>query len=351
MAELSPNLVVLMPVYEDREACSLLLRRLDAHIHVPYSVVIVDDGSRSHPFKFERGVHPHMDGHLLRLHDNFGHQMAISVGLRFIAECVRHDQLVVIMDSDGEDLPQAIQRLAAGLEAASDVAVASRGNRNEGRLFQLLYVVYKLLFRCLTGKRMNFGNFMLLRGSAVKRLCTMPTLARHVAATVLVSELEVQRIRVDRGHRYAGRSKMNLLRLVQHGIASFSVFATVARRRLAMATAVFGGLALACGLAFGTGVFGWDQENAALRIATATTVFISLCAAAASSNFASRLAKHHEPLKPLVQLEKLFTISAETIGDTPLAPTQPEHGFAQSKIDPGSIPQGTQPPFPQHLPV
>lgn len=351
MSELCPNLVVLMPVYEDREACSLLLQHLDEHVHIPYSVVIVDDGSRRYPFEFERGVHSHMDGHLLRLHDNFGHQIAISVGLRFIAEHVRDDQLVVIMDSDGEDLPEAIERLIAGLEDASDVAVASRGSRNEGRLFRLLYVGYKVLFLCLTGRRMNFGNFMLLRGSAVKRLCTMPTLARHIAATVLVSELRVQRIRVDRGHRYAGRSKMNLPRLVQHGIASFSVFAIVARRRLAVATAVFGGLAIGCGLAFGTFIVGLDQGNFSLGVATATAIFIAACAAAASLNIASHLAKHHGPLKALIQFEKSSKIPVETIDDIPPVFHQQEYGLPQSMADPSSIAKGTQPSFPQQLPV
>ena len=63
--------------------------------------------------------------------------------------------------------------------------VASRTQRSEGLIFRVGYLLYKKLFRLLTGQDINFGNFSLIPMSLVKRLVCVPSIWNHFAATVL----------------------------------------------------------------------------------------------------------------------------------------------------------------------
>jgi hypothetical protein len=66
---------------------------------------------------------------------------------------------------------------------------------------------------------------MALKPSAVKRLAAMQELWMHVAACALTSKLRMQSIPLDRGPRYAGKSKMNFVGLALHGFRALMVFA------------------------------------------------------------------------------------------------------------------------------
>lgn len=313
MPKLCAKLIVLMPVYEDAEACSQLLRHLEISIQEPYCVVVVDDGSLRHPFVYPVARNSAQDLRVIRLSRNRGHQAAIAVGLRYIARYVRTDQWVVVMDSDGEDVPEAIAELVAQNEAIVDVVAASRGKRNDGPLFQLLYAAYKALFRCLTGYRMNFGNFMALRGTAVQRLSTMTTLSQHLAATVLASGLEMRKVRVDRGRRYAGRSKMNLRKLVLHGVASLAVLAPVVQRRLALNTALFAGLASVGGMVLGGLMAAGLHAN--LSSVAMAVVVVSAVVVVVSVGLSSRLQKLRKRTERALDRAQPFSIRIETSED------------------------------------
>ena len=130
------------------------------------------------------------------------------------------------MDSDGEDLPASISQLVHVLEGADvDIAVAQRRRRVETLKFKSAYIIYKVLFKLLTGRQINFGNFMAMKASGLKRLAAMQELPLHLAATALVSKLRIKPIIIDRGPRYAGRSKMNFVGLVLHAFRALMVFA------------------------------------------------------------------------------------------------------------------------------
>jgi polyisoprenyl-phosphate glycosyltransferase len=139
------------------------------------------------------------------------------------------------MDSDGEDMPATIPALVARLsEGGVDVVVAQRRNRVETAQFKLFYAVYKLLFQLLTGRQISFGNFMVLNARAVQRLAAMQEVGIHVASAVLVSRLRLALCPLDRGARYAGRTKMNFTGLVLHGCRALMIFAEAVLLRICM---------------------------------------------------------------------------------------------------------------------
>jgi hypothetical protein len=105
-----------------------------------------------------------------------------------------------------------------------DVVVARRQQRRESWAFQAFYLVYRVIFWLLSGRRIRFGNFMALTPTGLRRLAAMPETWIHVASRVLLSRLRIANSPIDRGRRYAGRSKMNFSSLVLHGVRALMVF-------------------------------------------------------------------------------------------------------------------------------
>jgi polyisoprenyl-phosphate glycosyltransferase len=216
---------IVMPVYEDLEAATELFEKLKAHVGKQVYVVAVDDGSVRQPLPAAAIAAAGLSGVVLRLKRNVGHQRAIAVGVAYVAEHLAETRCV-IMDSDGEDLPVTIPPLLSMLDdEAIDVAVAQRRNRMETAWFQVFYAVYKCLFQILTGRQISFGNFMALTPAAVRRLSVMHELGTHIAGTVLTSKLRLALCPIDRGPRYAGRTKMSFTSLVLHGCRALMIFA------------------------------------------------------------------------------------------------------------------------------
>ncbi|WP_243039103.1 glycosyltransferase [Dyella sedimenti] len=239
------NLIVITPVFEDTEASTILFSELAKSYGREIHVVAVDDGSVRQPLTLQGMLAVNLNGTVIRLKRNVGHQRAIAVGLAYVAEKFSDIDRVVVMDSDGEDMPETIESLLADLDSAEvDVVVAQRRSRVETLRFKAFYVVYKWLFELLTGRKISFGNFMAMNGIAVRRLASMGELATHVAGTVLMSRLRWRTCALDRGPRYAGKSKMNFVGLALHGFKGLMIFAEDVLVRVGIACAVVAVLSL-----------------------------------------------------------------------------------------------------------
>lgn len=240
------RVVVVTPVYEDVEASSRLFKELAAQFHDDVFVVAVDDGSVKQPLDIGSLEKAGIDGVVLKLRRNVGHQRAIAIGLGYVSEHIQPEQRVVVMDSDGEDLPSTIPNLLSQLKAEDvDVVVAQRKSRVETFRFKAFYAVYKRFFGLMTGRAISFGNFMALEPPAVKRLVAMQELSIHVAGAVLASKLRTSACSLDRGPRYAGQSKMNFVGLALHGFKGLMVFAEDVLVRVGIACALIAALSVA----------------------------------------------------------------------------------------------------------
>lgn len=237
--------IVVTPVYEDIEASSRLFQELSAQFGKTVFVIAVDDGSVKQPVPVESLLNAGIDGVILKLRRNVGHQRAIAIGLGYASEHMQPQQHVVVMDSDGEDLPSTILSLLSQLEGnAIDVVVAQRKSRVETFRFKAFYALYKRFFGLMTGRSISFGNFMALKSAAVKRLVAMQELSIHVAGAVLASKLRTEVCPLDRGPRYAGQSKMNFVGLALHGFKGLMVFAEDVLVRVGMACAAIAVLSI-----------------------------------------------------------------------------------------------------------
>jgi len=219
------RVVIVTPVYEDVESARMLFRGLRESVG-NVRVVAIDDGSVQHPMEREALESSGMKGAVIRLRRNLGHQGAIAVGLCHVHASMQDYDCVVVMDSDGEDTPGSVRELLRDFVASdADVRVAERNKRGDSMDFVQFYRAYKFLFRLLTGRTINFGNFMALKPRAVSRLSAMNEIWLHLAASVIASRLRIARCKIDRGARYVGTSQMNFVGLVLHGFKGVMVFA------------------------------------------------------------------------------------------------------------------------------
>jgi hypothetical protein len=236
-----------VPVYEDVEASTRLFGELSVLFGARVHVVAVDDGSLRQPLAIASLTDAGLSATLITLRRNEGHQRAIAVGLSYAAEHFQWStEFIVTMDSDGEDVPATIADLIARLRPGNvDVVVAERKSRVETLRFCAFYQVYKRVFRLLTGRRISFGNFMAMRPAAAQKLAGMNELWTHVAGCVLASKLRIAGCPLDRGRRYAGRSKLNFVALALHGFKGLMVFAEDVLVRVGIACAAVAALSVA----------------------------------------------------------------------------------------------------------
>lgn len=242
----SCSLAIVIPIFNDWESARILIRRLGdtlvgevGTVHV----VLVDDGSTEPEFGLADAVAATpFQLTLLRLVRNVGHQRAIAMGLCHAVTVLKASS-VVIMDGDGEDRPQDVPMLLARLRAKPGaIVVADRRRRSEGMGFVLFYKLYKAIFSLLTGTPISFGNFSAMDGAAARRLVNMHELLLHVPATMIRSRCPIERVATDRGERYAGRSQMNLISLIVHGLSSIAVFSERTFTRILVFCAMIFGL-------------------------------------------------------------------------------------------------------------
>jgi hypothetical protein len=237
--------IVVTPVYEDADASRKLLKELASALDMRVYVVVVDDGSVHQPVEASFIEEAGLDGVVLKLKRNVGHQRAIAIGVNYVAHHISNARQVVIMDSDGEDQPVSIKNLIKPLQSnEADIVVAERKSRVETIRFRLFYRIYKWLFKIFTGHKISFGNFMALNDAALHRLIAMQELWIHVAACALTSKLRIAGCPTDRGPRYTGQSKMNFVSLALHGFKGLMVFAEDVLVRVGIACALVAALSV-----------------------------------------------------------------------------------------------------------
>jgi polyisoprenyl-phosphate glycosyltransferase len=241
-------LVVLLPVFDDWSAALLLLPRIIEQLkgRGSFGILIVDDGStETSDLQHVARAEGLAWVRVLALKRNIGHQRAIAVGLSYIDEHVPCEA-VVVMDADGEDRPEDVPRLVELYQQERRVPIvfAERRRRLESLRFRAFYALYRLLHRILTGKSIRFGNFSIIPRKRLSSLVVVSELWIHYAASAVRSRQPMCTLQSSRGVRISGRSRMQFVTLVVHGLSAVAVYSDVVFTRLITATGCLAALSL-----------------------------------------------------------------------------------------------------------
>ena len=159
---------------------------------------------------------------------NLGHQRGLVFALRQMANQIGPTDIVVTLDSDGEDRPEDIADLFDTITQAHSpehtVAVVERSKRRESLSFKLFYFFFKMGFYWLTGQVIRSGNFAAYHGSFLKKYINHPYFDLCYSSTLISLKINRLVIKKPRGVRLQGQSKMNLVSLIMHGIRMLMPF-------------------------------------------------------------------------------------------------------------------------------
>src|SRR6201986_86340 len=226
-ATMPPTYSFVVPIFNEEAGIPMLLRRLDVllgGLDCEAEVIFVDDGSKdTSAIVIEAKARADKRYRLIRLSRNFGHQIAITVGLDHAV-----GRAVVVMDADLQDPPELALEMIAKWKEGYDVVSAERGSREGESRFKRATadLFYRLMARLgdVSTPR-NAGDFRLVDRRALDSFLAMPERDRFVRGMFAWIGFRQGTVTFDRPPRAAGESKYPLRKMISlaaTGIISFS---------------------------------------------------------------------------------------------------------------------------------
>lgn len=238
-----PRVSLAIPIFNEEAVVPQLLRRiaglLDTLPGGPHEIVIVDDGSSDRTAEI-LATAAEEDSRLIvvALSRNFGHQTALAAALDHVS-----GDVVILMDGDLQDPPEAIPSLLDAYHQGYDVVYAQRVNRKEVWWLRLCYYVFYRLLAELSTLRLplDAGDFGLMSRRVVDEIRRMPEHHRYLRGMRSWVGFSQIGIPIERSARHAGRTKYSPLKLVKLASDGIFAFSIVPLR----AAAIVGALAIA----------------------------------------------------------------------------------------------------------
>ena len=248
------KIAIVIPCFDDDCSALTLCSELCSEIERDLSIFVIDDDplpGKDIPSYSSRLNIPRSDSiniYWVTLRRNLGQQGAICAGVATALSHLGAESVQVLtMDGDGEDTAKGAACLLANGQDDC-VVVGKRGRRHENLRFKSGYVMYRALFYLLTGKNIDFGNFMSMQGWMASEILANNSASSHFAATTLSMRYKVKRIRLDRGKRTYGRSKMRLSKLIRLGFDAATVFPDQLIARFAVFNVTTWIISIACAI-------------------------------------------------------------------------------------------------------
>jgi hypothetical protein len=160
---------------------------------------------------------------------------------------VQPEDIVVTMDSDGEDRPEDLPQLIAALGTdflRPQIVLARRTKRKVSWKFRVLYFGFVLVFKLVTGKVLKSGNFAVFRGFTARKIVHHPYFDLCYSSTLVNLRVPVDYVPCERGRRYFDQSRMGYFNLLIHG---FRMLMPFMERIAVRSLLVSGGLTFAAG--------------------------------------------------------------------------------------------------------
>ncbi len=219
--------VVLIPIYNDREALKLLIQKINdviEGVNAEISLVVINDASSQQIIDNYPNIENIQSIEILNMKENRGHTRCIASGLKYISEKKEFDY-VIPMDGDGEDRPEEIKNFIEASENFEGKSiVGERVKRSESLFFKTCYQFHKFLTLSFTGQSIKFGNFTCLSKSTVEKMIKEKATWNSFSGSLKKTEKELLSIPSIRGPRYHGPSQMSFFNLLKHSLAIISVF-------------------------------------------------------------------------------------------------------------------------------
>jgi undecaprenyl-phosphate 4-deoxy-4-formamido-L-arabinose transferase len=228
MADVTPRLSIVIPVYNEEAVLPTLFRRLYASLDAlgtSYEIVFVNDGSkdRSVALLREQFAQRPRQTRVVLFHANFGQHSAIMAGFSYA-----RGEYVITLDADLQNPPEEIGKLVEKLEAGYDYVGTIRQQRQDVLWRRVFSRAINKLRERITPVRITDQGCM-MRGyarsvvTALNHTREINTFIPALAALYAMRPIEVP---IAHEERHAGQSKYSMYSLIRLNfdlITGFSV--------------------------------------------------------------------------------------------------------------------------------
>ena len=210
--ELSPELSVVVPLYNEEESLPQLVEQLLAAVRVlnlPFELVLVDDGSKDGTANVLSDLAATVPGLVaVLLRRNYGQSAAMAAGFD-----ASRGAVIVTLDGDLQNDPADIPLLLDELNQGYDLVSGWRHQRQDAAVQRLLPSrIANLLIAKVTGVRLHdYGcSLKAYRREVVSDLNLYGELHRFLPALAFIEGARISEVKVNHHPRRFGQSKYGL---------------------------------------------------------------------------------------------------------------------------------------------
>lgn len=218
---------IIVPLYNEEEVINESYKRIKAvmdETQEPYEVIFINDGSRDQTEYLAKEIcEKDSNIKLINFSRNFGHQPAITAGMRESS-----GQAIIIIDADLQDPPTVMLQMIGKWKEGYDVVYGKRIKRSGESIFKKITakMYYRLLTRITDVKiPVDVGDFRLIDRSVCNALNDLPERNRYVRGLVSWVGFKQTFVEFEREERFSGETKYPLRKMIKlaiDGITGFS---------------------------------------------------------------------------------------------------------------------------------
>lgn len=219
---------IVIPMYFEEEVAQECYNRtknvLNTLEKYEYEIIFVNDGSKDKTLKILEDIaQKDTKAKVLSFSRNFGHQAAVTAGLKYTT-----GDVVAIMDADLQDPPEVIIEMVQLWEQGNEVIYAKRKSRKGESKFKLFTA--KMFYKVLNGLSeveipKDTGDFRLADRKVIDVINSLPEHNKFLRGLFSWVGFKQIPLEYERKERFAGKTKYPLkkmLKLASDGITSFS---------------------------------------------------------------------------------------------------------------------------------
>lgn len=241
---MNPYISIVIPVFNEEESLQALQGELEpvmTGMGKPYEIIYVDDGSVDKSLDILRSFqakNPNIV--VIEFSRNFGQHSAIFAGFE-----QARGEIVVTLDADLQNPPEAIPTLVRTMESGYDVVGGWREDRQDSIFRKLPSKLVNKIISWSTGVKLKDYGCMLraYRQDIVRQICKCSEISSFIPALANTFARSIAEIEVPHRNRAEGRSKYSLRRLIRLNfdlMTGFSLFPIQAISTFGFVTAVTG---------------------------------------------------------------------------------------------------------------
>ncbi|MEB3326293.1 MAG: glycosyltransferase family 2 protein [Synechococcus sp.] len=217
---------ICLPIYNEEEGLpkfldllAINLNAFESQLGINFEIIAVDDGSTDLSLTILKS-YADRDSRIrvFAFQQNAGHQAAILCGLSH-----SRGDLIITMDSDGQDPPESIEKLiCAHLQSHHEIIIARRRTRKDGLLKKVTaFIFYRILVLFgVPAESRDAGDYRLVTKRIKDLILSQPNSLQYIRGQIFTLKTATRMVDIDRKDRIAGQTKYTLQKMVRLAISS-----------------------------------------------------------------------------------------------------------------------------------